>query len=55
LQAEIGQNRLIFPKRTKRPDSIATNGVTEPAGTFAYYRTGPAEDVQEWSFLALSY
>ena len=33
VQAEIGQNRSIFPKRTKRPVSIVTNGVTEPAGS----------------------
>src|SRR5262245_16945527 len=46
MQAAIGQNRLIFPKRTKRPVSIVTNAVTEPAGSSAWVHTRLAEDVQ---------
>ena len=48
MQAEIGQNRLIFPMRTKRPESIAINGVTEPAGAVPRtMRDAPAKDTQE--------
>ena len=35
VQAEIGQNRSIFPKWTNQPCKIGTNGLTEPAGPFA--------------------
>jgi hypothetical protein len=30
VQAEIGQNRLIFPMRSNQPRIIVTNGLTEP-------------------------
>ena len=48
LQAEIGQNRLIFPKRTNQPGTFGTNDLTEPAGLVARRsRELAAEDVQE--------
>jgi hypothetical protein len=48
MQAEIGQNRSIFPTRTKRPESIVTNGVTETRRLRCVISAmGPAEDVQE--------
>lgn len=35
VQAEIGQNRSIFPKWTNQPESIVLNGLTGPAGSVA--------------------
>ena len=48
VQAEIGQNRSIFPKRTKQPGTLGLNDLTEPAGLVARRsRELAAEDVQE--------
>jgi hypothetical protein len=48
LQAEIGQNRSIFPKRTNQPCIFGTNDLTEPADFVARRsRELAAEDVQE--------
>jgi hypothetical protein len=48
LQAEIGQNRSIFPKRTNQPGTFGLNDLTEPAGLVARRsRELAAEDVQE--------
>ena len=48
LQAEIGQNRSVFPKRTKQPETFGLNDLTEPAGFVARRsRELAAEDVQE--------
>ncbi len=38
MQAAIGQNRSIFPKWTNQPVTIGTNGLTEPADSFAWFR-----------------
>jgi len=48
VQAEIGQNRSIFPKWTNQPRTIGTNDLTEPADFVARRsRELAAEDVQE--------
>ena len=48
MQAEIGQNRLIFPKRTNQPGTFGLNDLTELAGFVARRsRELVAEDVQE--------
>jgi len=48
MQAEIGQNRLIFPKRTNQPGTFGLNDLTEPADFVARCsRELAAEDVQE--------
>jgi len=47
VQAEIGQNRSIFPKWTNQPVTIGTNGLTEPAGSLRHSCAKQAEDVQE--------
>ena len=47
VQAEIGQNRSIFPKWTNQPVTLGTNGLTEPAGFLRHGGANQAEDVQE--------
>jgi hypothetical protein len=48
LQAEIGQNRSVFPKRTKQPGTSGLNDLTDLAGFVARRsRELAAEDVQE--------
>jgi hypothetical protein len=46
LQAEIGQNRSVFPKRTKQPGTSGSNDLTELAGFVARRsRELAAEDI----------
>ena len=46
VQADIGQNRLIFPSRSKLPLKIATNGKVVPPAQPAQCGLNPAMDMQ---------